>query len=84
MQLNHSFEVGWVCRNYQIVQSGPGWSGSVDWAPAWALEGRRFASWSGHMPGLQARSPVEGVRGATDQDLAQISLPLCFLPLLSL
>ena len=31
-----------------------------------------FDSWSGHMPGLQARSPVWGVQEATDQ---------CFSPL---
>ena len=48
----------------RIVQS-PGWCGLVDWAQAWEPKGRWFDSQSGHRPGLQTRSPVEGVREAT-------------------
>ena len=40
-----------------------GWCGSVDWASACEPKGHRFDSWSGHMPGLWARSPVGGARG---------------------
>ena len=36
----------------------PGWCGSEDRVPACQPKGRRFNSQSGHMPGLQARSPV--------------------------
>ena len=43
----------------------PGWCSSVDWVPACKPKGHQFYSWSGHMPGLQARSPVEGVWEAT-------------------
>ena len=37
---------------------GPGWCGSVDSVPACKPAGHQFDSQSGHMPGLQARSPV--------------------------
>ena len=43
----------------------PGWRGSVDWAPAWEPKGLWFDSQSGHMPGLQARSPVGDTGEAT-------------------
>ena len=43
----------------------PDWCGSVDWVPAWGLKGCRFDSWSGHMPGLWARSTVRDMREAT-------------------
>ena len=44
--------------------SGPGWCGSVDWARC-KPKGHWFNSRSGHMPGLQARSPVGGMWEAT-------------------
>ena len=50
----------------------PGWRGSVDWASACKLKGYWLGSLSGHMPGLQAWSPVGGMRG-------NVSL-LSFLP----
>ena len=54
----------------------PGWCGSVDWAPACKPKGYWFDSQSGHMPGLQARSPVGGMREATSQCLSlSFSLP---------
>ena len=40
------------------MDSGPGWCGSVDWVLAYELKGQWFYSQSGHMLGLQARSPV--------------------------
>ena len=43
----------------------PGWCSSVDWAPACRPKGCQFDSQSGHMPGLQARSPVGGTQEAT-------------------
>ena len=42
-------------------QSGLGWCGSVDWAPAWEPKSPWFDSQSGHMPGFQAMSPVGGM-----------------------
>ena len=54
---------------------GPGWCGSVDGALAYKPKGRWFASQSGHMHGLQARSPVGGAREATTH--------WCFSPSLS-
>ena len=44
----------------------PGWCGSVDWVPAWEQKGHLLDSWSGHMLGLRARSPVGGMREATN------------------
>ena len=43
----------------------PGGRSSVDWALAWEPKGHWFDSQSGHMPGLQARSLVEGTWEAT-------------------
>ena len=42
------------------VKIHPGWCGSVDWGQACELKGSQFDSWSGHMPGLQAGSPMQG------------------------
>ena len=53
----------------------PGWCGSVDWTPAWEPKGHQFNSQSGHMPRLQARSPVGGAQEATTH--------WCFSPSLS-
>ena len=39
----------------------PGWCGSMDWVPACKLKGHWFDFQSGHMPGLQARSPLGGM-----------------------
>ena len=46
-------------------KSGPGWCGSVGWMPACRPKGLQFDSQLGHMPGLQARSPLESMREAT-------------------
>ena len=54
------------------MHPSPGWCGSVDWAPACEQKGHQFDSQSGHMPGLQARSPVGGAREAPHAD---VSLP---------
>ena len=43
----------------------PGWCGSVDGAWTCEPKGHQFDSQSGHMPGLQARSPGGGTREAT-------------------
>ena len=45
--------------------NGPSWCSSVDWAQACERKGCWFNSQSGHMPGLQARSPVGGMQEAT-------------------
>ena len=47
----------WLSKN----KSSPGWCGSVDWGLAYEPKDRWFDSQSGHVPGLQARSPVGGV-----------------------
>ena len=60
--------------------NGPGWCGSVNWAPACKPKVCQFDSQPGHMPGLQARSPVRGVREPTNQCFypsLSPSLPLC-------
>ena len=49
---------------------GHSWCGSVDWVPACEL-----IPSLGHMPGLQARSPVVGAQEATTH--------WCFFPSLS-
>ena len=43
----------------------PGWYGSPDCVPAYEPKGHLLNSQAGHMPGLQARSPVGGVQEAT-------------------
>ena len=54
---------------------GPGWCGSADWAPDCEPKGPWFDSQSGHMPGLQAGSPVRGTQGTATH--------WCFSPFLS-
>ena len=49
------------------VSESPGWCGSVDWVTAWEPKGCWFNSQSGHMPRLQARSPVGNAQEATTQ-----------------
>ena len=44
--------------NQNAWKNSPGWCGSVDWSPACEPSGCWFDSQSGHMPGLQTRSPV--------------------------
>ena len=63
---------------------GPGWCGSVDWVPTCEPKGHGFNSHSGHKPGLQARSPVEGVREATTGREIDVSLPLPPFPSLKI
>ena len=58
-----------------IFNFHPGWCGSVDWVLAWGPRGQQFNSYSGHMPGLWARSPVGGARETTTH--------WCFSPSLS-
>ena len=56
----------------------PVWCGSVDWVPACEPKCHWFNSQSGHMHGLQSRSPVWGLLEAIDQC---ISCTLMFLSL---
>ena len=58
----------------QKRHTSPGWCGSVDWVPAFKPKGHQFDSQSGHMPGLQARSPVRGVWEATNQCFSRTSM----------
>ena len=78
-------EVNWKnISGWMFVRSNTwdcsGWCGSVDWGQAWEQKGCWFDSRSGHMPGLQARSPVGGVREATTHWCFSPSPP-CFPPL---
>ena len=50
-----------------------GWCGSVDWVLDCKTNGRWFDSQSGHMPGLQTRSPAGG-RARGNQTLLLLSL----------
>ena len=47
------------------IYSSPGCCGSVDWVLAWEPKCRQLNSQSGHIPWLQARSPVGGTQEAT-------------------
>ena len=51
--------------NLRKLELSPSLCGSVDWVPACDPKDHRFDCQSGHMPGLPARSPVEGAREAT-------------------
>ena len=54
----------------------PGWCGSLGSTSACEPEAQQCDSWSPHMPGLRAMSPVGGVQEATGDQ--------CFFPSLSL
>ena len=58
-----------------------GWCGSVNWAPTCEPKGHWLVSQSGHVPGLQARSPVVGAWEATTHwcfsPSFSFTLPLC-------
>ena len=69
-----TLKVGW----------GPGWCDPVDWVPACKPKGRHFYSQSGHMPGLQTRSPVGGVWEATTCWCFSSSLSPCLPPSLKI
>ena len=60
--------------------NSPGWCGSMAWAPTCHLRGYLFDSQSGHMPGLQARSPAGGVREATNRCSSHTSMFLSLSP----
>ena len=65
-----------LCKVYLNKERAlPGWCGSVDWALACKPKGCWFGSQSGHMPGLQARSPVG--------DAWETTTHWCFSPSLS-
>ena len=71
----------WISSSVQVFLSlnnsfSPGWWSSVDWVLACELKGHQFDSQPGHMPGLQARSPVGGMQESTTH--------WCFFPCLSL
>ena len=68
-------EMETICIKYSGIS--PGWCGSVDWVLACESKGGLFDSWSGHMPGLWARSLVGGVWEVTDGQC--ISRTLMFL-----
>ena len=65
-----------LCSVFNIkCITSPSWCGSVDWVLACELKGCWFNSQSGHMPGLQTRSPFGAVQEATTH--------WCFFPSLS-
>ena len=61
-------------ESYFTKEGSTGWYGSVDWVLAYEPKGRWFYSQSGHMPGLRARSPVEGVWEAADWCFSHTSM----------
>ena len=52
----------------------PIWHGSVDWTPGCEAKGGWFDSQSGHMPRLQARSPIGGAQEAATHWCFSLSL----------
>ena len=52
-------------QHKQNIENRPGWCGSMDSVLAPEPKGCWFDSQSGHMPGLQARTPVGGAQEAT-------------------
>ena len=64
----HSPDFSWQLYASECLQELAfflGCCGSVDWVLACEPKGSWFDSQSGHMPGLQARSPVRGTREAS-------------------
>ena len=58
-------EIQLEINTIKFLEKCPPWCGSVDWALACEPKGHRFDSQSGHMPGLQAKSPVGDGQEAT-------------------
>ena len=52
--------------NLKSALLDPGWYGSAGWVSSQKLRSLRLGSQSGHMPGLQARSPAGAVQEAAD------------------
>ena len=71
------FPVLWCLKKF--IDINPGWCGSVDWVPACEPNSHWFDSQSGHISGFPARSPVGGMREATDDPC--LSLISMFLSL---
>ena len=77
---NSTYHIDEHFVTYNIYYIPPGWCGSVDWALACEPKGRWFNPQSGHMPGLQPRSPVNRLRQPMMfLSHINVSLPL-FLP----
>ena len=64
----------WSAHHIKNMVSSPVWCGSVDWMLACEPKSCHFYSQSGHMPGLWARSPVRGMREATDWCIPSTSM----------
>ena len=58
------FTYTYYCNDF-FKGKNPGWCGSVVWALACEPKGCWFDSQSGHIPGLQLRSPTRGTWEAT-------------------
>ena len=67
----------WMPAPLKRKTISPGWCGSVDWVLACKPKGRQFNAQSGHMPGLQARSPVKG-RARGNHTMTFLSLSFHF------
>ena len=66
-------------QNFRSIKTlCPGRCGSVDWVPPCGLKGHWFNCRSGHMPGLQAWSPVWGVQEATGLCFSRTLMSLSF------
>ena len=65
--INFCFPATWRSFHHKKRKCGPGWCGSVDWAPACESKGCQFDSQSGHILGLPAKScpPTGGAWEAT-------------------
>ena len=58
----------YVINSFSKTTFSSGWCGSVDRVSACKPQGHtQFDSQSGHMPGLQTKSPPGGVQEATSQ-----------------
>ena len=61
---------------WNVWPYSPGWCCSVDGAPACELKGCPYNSQSGPMPGLQARSPFEGIQPSWEHVRGNLSMCL--------
>ena len=60
-----------------FLKKSSGWCGSVGWVSSHKPKGHQFNSWSGHLPGLWARSPIGAHARGRQSMCLSLSFSLC-------
>ena len=75
------FTWGWPQRSQGKILHSPDWCSPLGWVTSHKPKGHQFNSWSEHMPGLKARSPIGAMLEATNQYFFSSPSPSCPLSL---